>query len=137
MAVYQWGFDATFIADADLTSWQYRLVTVASTAGYIKAATGGSNPGPVGVLQNSPSLGQEAQVRVFGFTKLVGRDDGTCNMAYGRYFSASNGGQAYVPAAGSNLIGRWYDSGITTANASAIGQAFFFGGLSGCMASAS
>lgn len=137
MAVYQWGFDATFIADADLTTWQYRFVTVASTAGYVKAATGGSNPGPVGILQNSPSLGQEAQVRVFGFSKLVGRDDGTCNMAFGRFLAASNGGQGYHPAAGSQFIGRWYDAAITTANASAIGQAFFYGGLATCMASGS
>lgn len=140
MAVYQsLGIaDMTFTADADLTSWQYRFVTVASTVGNVKAATGASNPMPVGVLQNSPSAGQEARVTVFGPTKLVARDTGTCNVRYGKLLSASNGGQGYVhdTGTGSAVVARWLDAAITSG--SAIGQAFVFGlGFATCAIAAS
>lgn len=131
---------ATFVADEDLTSAQYRFVTVASTPGYIKLATGASNPMPIGVLQNSPSLGQEASVMVIGFTKLVARDSSTCNVRYGKFITASAGGAAYVPdtGTGSAHLGRWLDANITTSAASAIGQAFVnCGGFGSCGLAAS
>ena len=65
------GIDETFIADANLSTCQYRFVTVASTAGYVTGANGASNPTPIGVLQNAPALGEIARVRVFGTTCVV------------------------------------------------------------------
>lgn len=124
--------DATFTADADLTSKQYHFVTVASTAGNVKAATGASNPTPLGVLQNSPSAGEAARVRLVGPTKLVGENNSTCNVTWGRYvFSASDGQAESVLVATSPVNALWLDSNITTG--SAIGQAYLFGaGFGSC-----
>lgn len=130
----------TFIADEDLTAWQYRFVTVASAVNTVKKATGASNPAPLGVLQNSPSLGQEAHVVILGPTKLVGLCTSTCYVTWGKFLSASNGGQA-VPndtGTGSVVVARWLDANITTTGGSAIGSAFVFGiGYGSCAISAS
>ncbi len=60
--------DVSFIADQDLTAKQYTWVGPASTYNNV-ASVSGASPAPFGILQNSPSLGQEARVRVFGFSK--------------------------------------------------------------------
>jgi len=140
MAIYQsLGIgDASFIADADLTDWQFRFVTVASTVGNVKKSTGASNPMPVGVLQNSPSAGQEARVTVLGFSKLVGLATATCDVRWGKFLGASNGGQGYVhnTGTGSAVQARWLDANVTSG--SAIGQAFIFGiGFATCAIAAS
>lgn len=117
--------DAPFLADADLTSSQYLFVIPASTAGYVKVSTGASNPTPLGVLQNSPSQGQEARVRVIGFTKVKAVTPSGCGLAYGRFISASTEGQAVPQAAetGTSLVGRWLDSGLAVSSC-AYGMAF-------------
>lgn len=63
MASY--GLDYTFIADSDLSSYQWRFVKAASTKGKVELNTtvGGSC---LGVLQNDPTAGEEATVRRFG-----------------------------------------------------------------------
>lgn len=130
--------DAPFLADVDLTSYQYRFVMPASTAGYVTYATGASNPSPLGVLQNSPSAGQEARVRVFGFSKVVGITPSGCGLAYGRYVSCSTTGQA-VPTAsetGSIIYGRWLDAGLAVSS-SAIGMILLSGAFGTCPAAAS
>src|SRR3990167_8376696 len=63
--------DATFKADVDISGSQWYVVMPASVAGGVQRATGASNPGPLGILQNSPSLGQEATVRMMGFSKAI------------------------------------------------------------------
>ena len=118
--------DVSFIADADMTTKQYKFVTVASAVGYVKMSTGASNPAPLGILQNSPSQNQEARVRVFGFSKLQGRANGTCLIAWGR--SIRSGSDANGEDAGGDLLAAnalWMDSAITDAG-SVIGAAFLF-----------
>jgi len=63
------GWDYTYIADSDLSSYQYRFVKASSTAGNVElnATMGGSC---LGVLQNDPTAGEEATVRRFGQTKV-------------------------------------------------------------------
>jgi len=74
MATYSgFGFDYTFTADVDLSSNQWFLVTTASTAGNVKVATGGSGPIAIGVLQDDPTAGEAAAVRVLGTTKVWGQ----------------------------------------------------------------
>ena len=130
--------DAPFLADTDLTSQIYRFVIPASTPGYVTIATGASNPAPLGVLQNSPSAGQEARVRVLGFSKIVGKTPSGCGLAYGRYISCSTEGQA-VPTAsdtGGPIYGRWLDSNLAVSS-SAIGMVILSGAFGTCPVSAS
>lgn len=130
--------DVSFTADVDLTGVQYYFVTVASTAGNVKVATGASNPTPIGVLQNSPSLGQEARVRLLGMSKVFAVTDGTCAIAWGRFLTTNASGQAAgVAAAQAVSTGRWLDASVPL-SASRFGQAFIdCGAFSGCAPAAS
>ena len=126
--------DATFTADADLTAKQYFFVVPASTAGNVKLATGASDPTPVGVLQNSPSAGQEARGRVLGFSKVVAESTSTCGMKWGRFGAAGSTG-AFVSGCTSGLTGcafnaRWMDSNVNSG--SVIGQVFLFTNFAAC-----
>ena len=121
--------DGSFKADVDFAACpatQYRFVTVASTAGNVKLGNGACNPMPVGVLQNSPSQNEAAQISVVGFTKLVGRS-ATCNIRYGTLVVCASDGAAEAQAVppGSPVFARWYGAAITTG--SAIGDALLFG----------
>ncbi len=60
----------SFSAEADLSSSQYRLMKLGSSAGQVKACDGVTDT-PIGVLQNDPTSGQAASVRVLGTTKVV------------------------------------------------------------------
>jgi hypothetical protein len=80
MATYNWGVDKTFIALDDLSDKQYRFVH-ASGAGYVSLAvtTAGS---VLGVLQNDPVAGEEAQVRMIGFTKVMSNTEAAASLIY-------------------------------------------------------
>ncbi len=73
-AYYDLGIaDVPFIADADLSSStnQYCFVTLSGCADdKVYLANSASAPYPIGILQNSPCSGEEAQVRVLGVSKL-------------------------------------------------------------------
>lgn len=72
MATYNYipGADKSFKADVDLSAKQYYFVIPASTAGYVQAcATAGACV--LGILQNDPAAGEEAQVRMFGPSKII------------------------------------------------------------------
>lgn len=65
--------DASFIADEDLSasSNRYKWVApTASVAGNVELCTGASLPTPLGILQNSPCAGEEARVKILGFSKM-------------------------------------------------------------------
>ena len=130
---------APFKADVDLsaTCALYRIMTVASTAGNVKLANGACNPAPLGVLQNSPSAGYEASVRVLGFTKITGRS-ATCNLRPGTFIVAASDGvaEAQTVPPGSPVFGRWIGPTVTGAGTSAYGEALLFGFIT-CAVSAS
>jgi len=131
--------DVTYKADVDLTGVQYYFVTAASTAGNVKVATGASNPAPLGVLQNSPSLGQEARLSMLGPTKVFAVTPSTCGIAQGRYVTVNASGQA-IPLAtesGSPIVGRNIGNVNAPVSASRFIEIFFFGPLSACAVSAS
>ena len=71
MATYGWGLDESFKAATNLSACQYHWVKAGSVAGEVAAATAGSVPLPLGVLQNDPNAGEEAVVRLFGISKLA------------------------------------------------------------------
>lgn len=59
----------TLIAGADLSAAQFRFVEIA--AGGLVTQANATTDKPIGVLQNSPVEGEEAEVVVVGGTKLV------------------------------------------------------------------
>jgi len=64
------GIDLPFSASGDLNSYQYCFVKAASAPNRIELSTGGSDPIPIGVLQNDPYSTDAAKVRIAGITKL-------------------------------------------------------------------
>ena len=123
--------DVAFTADADLTARQYHFVTPASTHGNVKLSTGASTPTVLGVLQNSPSAGQEARVRVLGFTKLVG-ENGACNLTVGTFITSGSDGQGEsLQLSGCPAVARWMGPTYATAG-SIVGEALLFG-FSACI----
>lgn len=124
--------DIAFTADVDLTLKQYYFVTAASTSGYVKVANGASNPTVLGVLQNSPSAGGAAQVRVYGFSKIVA-ENGTCNLQFGTFATSGSDGQLeIVTLSGCPAVGRYTGANYTTAG-SIYGEVLLFGGFSACI----
>lgn len=59
----------TLVAGADLSALQYNFVKINSSGQAV--ACSGATDIPVGVLQNAPTSGQEAEVLVVGGTKIV------------------------------------------------------------------
>ena len=123
----------TYVADVDFSGSpagaQYRGVAAASTAGNVGLGTGGSNPAPLGVIQNSPSQGQAAEVITLGPTFLQARC-ATCTLNFGRFLVCASDGVFDVAAAGCPANARWDGPNVTTG--SAYGAAFFFGGIATC-----
>lgn len=111
-----------FLADEDLTSWQWRLVMAASTVGNVQKydilLTAGSPRIPLGVLMNDPSAGQEATVKVIGFTKAVGQV-ATCYLSHGAILSCSDNGN-YIAASqdkSDHVAGIWFGPNVTSGSA--------------------
>lgn len=59
--------DFTFVAEADLSASQYMFVTVTATGGVVLSGAGET---AIGILQNDPTLGQAATVRVAGISQV-------------------------------------------------------------------
>ena len=95
MATYNWGVDRTFIAAQDMDSHQYRFVVTGSIAGECdKAATAGGSV--LGVLQNDPRKGEEAAVRIFGFSKVIANSLTTgSTVAFGQSVKSGSDGMAW------------------------------------------
>jgi len=59
----------TLVAAADLSAKQYHFVTI--DANGLAAVVAADTDRPVGVLQNAPDTGEDAEVLIVGGTKLV------------------------------------------------------------------
>lgn len=83
-------------AAADLSSKQYHFVKLASatTVNVCSAIT----DKPIGILQNTPTSGQAAEICIFGISKVVA--DGT--LAAGNLIGTSSDSQADAIAAGTD-----------------------------------
>ena len=89
MAYESPGIDlGTLTAAADLSSSQYYFVKLAS-ATTVNVCTAITDL-PIGILQNTPTSGQAAEVRIFGVSKASA--DGT--ITAGRWISTSADSQA-------------------------------------------
>ena len=122
--------EVSYIADADLSGIAnlYRFVSAASTPGNVKAATGGSNPRPLGVLLSTGSAGQAVGVKEQGHVLLTGRNAG-CNLNNGQLILCASDGCAQsasvLDAADGIGYGIWLGPNISSG--SAIGEALLFG----------
>jgi hypothetical protein len=103
MAVYTGaGIDLPFTASGDLSSKQFYWVEPSATEKNVSLATGASGPAPLGILQNDPTSGLEASVRIFG-SSIAMADAGT-SIGYGDFVTSGSDGQTVVTT-GSALHG--------------------------------
>ena len=112
MAYESPGIDlGTLTAAADLSSKQYYFVKLAS-ATTVNVCTAITDVA-IGVLQNDPTSGQQAVVRIFGITKVSA--DGT--LAAGNIIGTSADSQADAIVAGTDTTVYVMGQAITAASA--------------------
>lgn len=129
MAKYFGGacFEVPFIADQDLTGHQYKHVGFASTFGYVASANSACAPGPIGILTNDPSAGQEARVVVWGFTKAYVKDIGSCDLRQGHYLKAGSTGRLELLHGAGNgciIFARYYGPAETVTDTCFVANVF-------------
>ena len=107
--------DATFVAGANFSACPYQFVSAGSVVGEVVLATGTSNPAPIGIIQNNPSTGQEARVRVMGYSKLVCETNGTCDLNWRRWVFCASDGQGEPLVAGCPVNALYLDANLTSA----------------------
>lgn len=87
----------SFEAAEDLSADQYRFVVLTST-GTVRRPDAATEL-PLGVLQNAPLAGENANVCIEGFSKIVGGEDLLINEEVkAEYVDATNAGKGLVPA---------------------------------------
>jgi hypothetical protein len=86
----------TLVAGADLSAKQYTFVKVNSSGEAIAAAA--ATDIPIGVLQNAPTSGQEAEVLIVGGTKIVAG----AAIADGAQIGTTSAGKAAALVAGTD-----------------------------------
>lgn len=130
----------TFNADADLSSDQYFVVTAASTTRRVKRCTGGSDPTPLGILQddNGGTIGNAVEVCPFGpcQAKVAACDQGgeACPIGHWDGLVCASGGQLMRAGSNSAINARAMD---TLSSGSAILEVFFLAQGSACSVAAS
>jgi len=85
----------TLVAAADLSALQYTFVKLDSAG---KAAAAAATDIPIGVLQNAPTSGQEAEVLIVGGTKIVAG----AAISEGALVGTSSTGKAVALVAGTD-----------------------------------
>jgi len=116
------GQDVSFKAENDLSSKQYYFVEISGN-GQVDACDG-TTDNAIGILQNKPTTGQEALVRIFGHSKVSADEALSANDPVG----VSTDGQAAVVVPGSDAGERWL--GVCTygcGSAGDIAEIVFFG----------
>ena len=122
-----------FLADQDLTAKQWTHVGAASTYGSVASANSGCDPGPIGVLVNDPSAGQEATVVVFGFVKAKCRVLAGCILRQGAWLKAASDGLfETVGATDSTKFARYFGPQESTTDTSVLGNIFFAANPAAC-----
>lgn len=94
-------FDRNYIAAADLSGLQYTCMAL-TTDNPSKVNKASSGAAIVGVLQNKPTSGQVADVRVLGLTKLL--VDSGAGVTAGDKLMAVNGTGGVATATTGNFV---------------------------------
>lgn len=100
-------YDESFIAASDLSTKQYYIVS-SSASGYADLCTASSGgisvlTRAIGVLQNTPTSGHVAQVRLLGKTKMVASSSGSISIA--SFAACSTAGTAMTATTGCWVLG--------------------------------
>ncbi len=90
---------------SDLSTCQFRFVTLGTVSGEIVGATGASNPYPLGILQNSPAASGAAVVRLFGRSSLVVPAT-PCTLRVGDFISSTGCGGGFYAGPSGMVFGR-------------------------------
>jgi hypothetical protein len=96
MSFEQPGFKTTFVAGGDLRTKQFHFVKL-NNAGQVVIVAAITDV-PVGILQNKPNTGEDAEIMCDGISKLVA--DGTIDE--GNLVGTSNDGQGDAIVAGTD-----------------------------------
>lgn len=127
-AVFGNGIDLSFEAGSNMDDYQYHWVgtmgTTAAVVGRVYIVGGGSNPGPLGVLQNDPRSGAEAKVRMMGSTQLRVNAAGS-TIHFGRLLTCASDSHGelfnYIPiTTGSAVVCHAISLGYTTSDGAII-----------------
>jgi hypothetical protein len=126
------GYDISLNAAADLSAKQFQAVVVDSNG---KAALAGAGAQAIGILQNKPTSGQAAAVRVLGISKMLcggsfnAGDLVSCdsNGKAVKYTAASVSAGTPEPLAGTHVLGVALEAGV---NAQYAAVALIHSGLS-------
>ena len=110
--------DLPMIAATDLSaSGVGRFVSPGSVNGEVILGTGASLPVPLGVLQNSPTAGQPARVRIFGVSTLTACP-AACQLIPGTFITSGSLGAACAAGALGIVLGRWLSASVSASTVS-------------------
>ena len=98
-------YDKSFTAAQDLSTSQFYILSSSAddVAAICVASSAGTVARAVGVLQNNPTSGNAANVRILGQSKVVASSSGT--IAVGAFVGCSTGGLAITATTGFWSIG--------------------------------
>lgn len=122
-------YDESFIAASDLSSCQYYIVS-SSADGYVDKCTASSGgisvvTRAIGILQNNPSSGQAAIVRILGKSKVVASSSGT--LTIGTYVACATNGQAMTATTGCLVLGPVMKASSTAAASGVLAEVLLHG----------
>ena len=84
----------SFIAEEDLSSYQYRFVALSTTQDYVKAIDTTAEE-VIGILQNEPEAGETASVMIKGISKVVASESLNVNtIVDSEFISSTDSGKA-------------------------------------------
>ena len=108
MSQYTRDFVRSFVAGADLSAKQYRLVKLGTGTNEIVLASSATDR-IIGVLQEKPKLGQPGQVAILGTSKVVAggtisKGDCITSDSNGRAIAATTAGDTVIGIALENAV---------------------------------
>lgn len=101
MSQFQDGPDITLVSDWDLSALQYRLVKTSAQRGHAAIVTSQANDPIIGVLQNKPTSGAAARVRIYGTSKV----QVTGTVSYGDILKAAGANGFAITGNSGYLVG--------------------------------
>lgn len=110
----------TLVAGEDLSAKQYHFVKIDNGTGKAVAVSGATDR-PIGVVQNNPSSGQEAEVLISGGTKI--KAGGSASAGQALFASASATGVTLAfgtTASAAYAVGTWVTAGASGEIATAV-----------------